>query len=226
MASVLLFHMNIRGDLLISAVRRWRWEWLAIIFALLVYGFGGYSCSKIDTTTTVTAEESQKRFDSAIFDAEKVLKDFGATFYEAEPWDDVLYMRNVEGAFSNGKINIELKNESGLETYSLQIITHSAETPEKALPDGQVAKMFCEVFSRLVGEKITLEKIEKEVSSILSDTHKNLAAMQISRETDTSYHDHRSFGKIIFSDDIYIGVYQDYSGKYFSQMRIVTRVNK
>lgn len=151
-----------------KTIRRWRWEWLAVLAAILFYGSCGYGCAT-RLYLDIPAEESKIRFDSRIAQAEECLHGYDVDFDRYTPWSDMRYSRRIGGTFTGGSLYISLENEDGAEKYILKIAMDPGETPEQSLPDAASVQMACEVFSVLTDGEDSSDYSEDAISWLLDD---------------------------------------------------------
>ena len=213
-------------------VRRWRWEWLAVLLSILFYGSCGiniYGCSREMFSPGAPLEESIERFDNAIPELEKVLESYGAVCHEAEPIGHSLYARRIEGEISDTTITAILERTDTLEVYTLRITVYSALTPQQSLPDEELVKVLCAWQGALL-EKKAGASLKKNVPAMLADARLYWSAPQSNQKNreDTSgssvYEDHAILtGGVFWGDDAYFGIEQLYDGTYYSQLAIYCR---
>ena len=209
-------------------VRRWRWEWLAVLLSILLYGscsLNIYGCSRELFGPVMPLEESIERFDSAIPDLEKILQSHGADYREAEPESGFLYTRAIKAVVSNTKITISLARAKSKEVYTIKIMTDSVLTPKQALPDEQLIQSLCEWQSALLEDKAGAS-LKKKVPAMLATARLHLTSLQADQEDNQNgnepsvYADHVWWGNLILGDDAYFGINQLHGGTYYSQLSI------
>ncbi|MDF3003793.1 MAG: hypothetical protein K0S22_265 [Oscillospiraceae bacterium] len=199
---------------LFNTVRRWRWEWLYIILALVVFGCSGYSCLRHTFRPRITSEESKIRFDNRMSEIEDILKNYGVDYHEVNPWDNMRYMRRVLCKFSNGSMDIILENENGTEKYTLIITMVPGQTPEQSLPDAASLHMACEVQNILSGGEFAPEFLEETLVSLMDDARNQFSVFEP-----------RSEPGYIYSDDkygIHLDVHQNKDETYTTYIKFIT----
>lgn len=204
-------------------IRRWRWEWLAIILAISFYLFCGYGCVRqMFFRPQITAEESKARFDSRMLEVQTLLQKHGALLYEDRPWDDMRYMRRMRGKFSKGKLDISLENEGGrAETYTLKMQIIPGETPEQSLPDATSVQMACQVFSVMSGGEFSSEFLEKKLSISIEDARRQLSKFEPRSESGDIYSKDLPLGGD-FANSAIFRINQDEQGACTSHIKFVS----
>ncbi len=204
--------------LLRRAVRRWRWEWLAIIFAIICYSSCGYSCARyMFFRPEITAEESKLKFDSRMAEVQTLLQGYyGVALHEVGPWNDTRYMRRMSGEFSKGELDISFENENGrAETYTFKMELVPGATPEQALPDVESIQMACRVFSVMSGGELSTEFIEKQLITQIEDAREQLSGFEP-----------RAHSGYIYlgdgSDVVHFDVHQDDKAVYSARIKFIS----
>lgn len=217
-------------------VRRWRWEWLAVLLSILFYGscsLSLYGCSRELFTPGVPLEESIERFDNAIPELEKILQSYGAAYHESKPIGTFLYARGLEGEISDSSITASLTRGEHGEGYTLRIWTGPALTPEQSMPDEQIVKSLCEWQSALLEDKAEVS-LKKKVPTMLADAHVYWSSPQANQKVSENidkdvanfsvYEDHAILtGGVFWGDDAYFSIQQFDDETYYSQLAIYCR---
>lgn len=153
-----------------KTIRRWRWEWLALLISILFYGACGYGCAAAwFSSSDISAEESKERFESRIAETQKVMQDYGIAYERTQPWPGMRYSLRAEGLFGGGRIDISLENEYGGEQYIMEMTLTPGEIPDQSLPDAESVHMACEIFSVLTGGEEPSDYSGKKISWLLED---------------------------------------------------------
>ena len=211
-------------------VRRWRWEWLAVLLSILLYGscsLNIYGCSRELFGSVMPLEESIERFDSAILALEKTLQSYGAVCRETEPIGTFLYARGLEGEISDSIITASLTRGERGEGHTLRIWMGPALTPEQSLPDEQLVKSLCEWQGALLKNKAEAS-LKKKVPAMLADARVYWSSPQTNQKVvedidkDVAnfsvYEDHAILtGGVFWGDDAYFSIQQFDDETYYSQ---------
>ena len=214
-------------------VRRWRWEWLAVLLSIMFYGSCGiyiYGCSREVFSPVAPLEESIKRFDNAIPELEIILQSYGAVFHEAEPIGSFLYARGLEGEVFDSNITASLTCSKYGEGYTLRILTGPALTPVQSLPDEALVQSLCEWQGALLKEKAGAS-LKKKVPAMLTDALVYYSSPKANKKVaedidpnDSIYADYASLtGGLLWGDEAYFSIKQFNDGIYYSQLTIYCR---